>query len=189
MGQLTDHPVALRPEYKNDVTAQATKRLLDRCNEHQGGSTYPINAFLLSLYNGRCWAPDMQLLCNRIDKEAFEDVVAVMRGYSTRGTELHGYFVNGDKLFEGIGLRVRLRETGGFCDDHHMLSLEEYLDAVIDNIALFIAKPKAVKMVSLARAGGFFSRHASCDDLRRRGSVRTDATAIQEQAEEEDWLL
>jgi len=189
MGQLTDHPVVLRPEYKNDPTAQATKRLLDRCNTHQGGSTYPLNDFILSLYNGGCWAPNMQLLCHGIDKAAFEDVIAVMTGYSTHGTELHGYFVNGDRLFEGIGLRVRLREIGGYCDDHHMLSLEKYLEAVTEHIALFIPKPKAVNMVSLARAGGFFSRHAKCDDLRRRGSVRTDAEAIQEQAEKEDWLL
>lgn len=109
MGHLTTLSIELSPQYLNDECAQAALRILDACNRHQGGGTVPLNRFLLSLYNGEEWAPDMQLLCGRIDPPLFEDVVCVMRGYHERGIELHRYFVGGDKLFAEIACRVPKR--------------------------------------------------------------------------------
>jgi len=183
MGQLTNRPVVLRPEYKNDATAQAVKRLLDRCDMHQGGSTYPLNHFVLSLYNGEMWAPNMQALCYRIDKTDFEDVLSVMRGYSNAGKELHEYFVQGNRLFEDIAGRVRLRETGWFCGDYAVLPLESYLDAVIERIARYDGRARATELVLRAKADGFFNRHDICEESRRRGCVEKDAEAIVEQDE------
>jgi hypothetical protein len=117
MGQLTDHSIQLKPEYANDPTALAAKRILETCNRHQGGSTRPLNEFLLSLYNGGRWAPDMQLLCYRIDSDMFQDVIEVMRGYAKDGRELQEYFLDGNRLFEGIAEVVPLREPGGFLRD------------------------------------------------------------------------
>lgn len=110
MGFLTDLPVELNPKYREDEVAQAVKRLLDECNGHQGGATVPLNAFLMSLYDGGVWAPDMQLLCWRTESHTFEDVIRVMRGYAARGVELHQYFVKGGTLFEDIASRVPTRE-------------------------------------------------------------------------------
>jgi hypothetical protein len=189
MGFLTNHAIALRSEYRNDSTAQAVKRLLDRCEMHQGGSTFPLNDFLLSLYNGGCWAPDMQLLCYRIDHAAFEDVITVMRGYSVCGKELHEYFVNGNRLFEDIARRVPMREPGGYCDDHWVLPLGQYLDAVIDYLAHHAGEASATQMVLRAQSGGFFNRHPDDERLRRRVCVASDAQAIREQAERDTNFL
>ena len=108
--ELTAHPVELRPEYQSNPTAQALKRIIDACNQHQGGSTVALNSFLMSFYNGGEYAPDMQLLCRNTPKEVFEDVLLVMRGYTRDPMEAHGYFVNGGRLFETIAKRVRKRE-------------------------------------------------------------------------------
>ena len=188
MGQLSNHPVVLRPEYENDATAQAAKRLLDRCDMHQGGSTYPLNDFVLSLYNGDMWAPNLQALCYRIDREDFENVLTVMRGYAAAGKELHEYFVHGNRLFEGIAERVRVRKTGWFCGDYVLLQLEEYVDAVIERIARYDGKARATEMVLRAKSGGFFNRHDICEESRRRGCVDKDAEAILEQDERDTRL-
>jgi len=189
MGFLTDHPVILKPEYKDNAVALAVKRLLDKCNSHQGGGTGPINSFLLSLYNGGTWAPDMQLLCSRIDKADFEDVILVMQGYAKRAIELHMYFLRGDTLFESIALRVRMRAPGGFCDDNHVLPFEEYLDAIIDYLYGDEGEARATAMVLRAELGGFFNRHHDDERLRRRVCIGSDATAIREQAERDTNFL
>lgn len=187
MGFLTDHPVILKPEYKDNAFALAVKRLLDKCNSHQGGGTWPINDFLLSLYNGAVWAPDLQLLCARIDQTDFEDVIFVMQGYAKRAIELHTYFVSGSKLFESIAPCVRTREPGGYCDDDVVLPLNEYLYAVIQHIGLCVSETRSMLMVKRAKAIGFFGQHASCDELRRRVRVSIDAAAIEERAAREAW--
>jgi hypothetical protein len=189
MGFLTDHPVILKPEYEDNQIALAVKRLLDKCNSHQGGGTWPINAFLLSLYDGGTWAPNMQALCYRIDKADFEDVIALMQDYANRARELHTYFVRGDKLFESIAPRVRMREPGGFCDDNHVLSLEEYLDAIIDYLYGDEGEARATAMVLRAKSGGFFNRHPDDKRLRRRVCIASDAQAIREQAERDTNFL
>lgn len=187
MGFLTDHPVILKPEYQDNAVALAVKRLLDKCNSHQGGGTWPINHFLLSLYNGGVWAPDLQLLCARIDEADFEDVISIMQGYAKRAIELHIYFQHGGKLFESIALCVRMREPGGYCDDNVVLPFDEYLGAVIKHIGFCVSETKSMLMVKRAKATGFFDRHPSCDELRRRVCVSTDAAAIEERAEREAW--
>ena len=189
MGFLTDHPVILKPEYKDNAVALAVKRLLDKCNAHQGGGTWPINHFLLSLYNGGVWAPDMQLLCYRIDEADFDDVIVVMRGYAKWARELHTFFVDGDTLFESIAPRVRMRKLGGFCDDNWVLPLGEYLDAVVDYLAGDEGVARASAMVLRAQSGGFFNRHTEDERLRRRVCIASDAQAIREQAERDTDFL
>ncbi|WP_230971293.1 DUF7673 family protein [Nitrogeniibacter aestuarii] len=117
MGMLTDLPVRLKDEYVEDPVARALLRILEQCDRHQGGSTVPLNAFLLSLYDGETWAPDMQLLCRRIDADMFRDVVTAMAGYASTGRETHVYFVDGDRMFEGIARQVRTRLAGRYCDE------------------------------------------------------------------------
>lgn len=117
MGYLTSHAVDLKEEFQNHPVAQAVLRLLNAANQHQGGSTIPINHFLLSLYDGATWAPDMQLLCRRIDGPLFDDVITVLRGHSANGVELHNYFVSGGKLFEDIAQQVPMRLAGEYCSE------------------------------------------------------------------------
>ena len=69
----------LKPEWENSPGAQAIQALVGVCVRHRGGGTYPIIDFLLGLYNGDLWKPDMQFLCRRIDDDQFELVVKAMR--------------------------------------------------------------------------------------------------------------
>lgn len=92
----------LRPEWENSIGALATQSLIDTCLLHQGGSTYPIIDFLLSLYNGSLWKPDMQSLCWRIDNENFELVLEAMKFYRQTAVEPHMLFTHGHSLFEKL---------------------------------------------------------------------------------------
>lgn len=89
----------LRPEWENNPGAQAIRALVEAVG-HRGGSTYPIIDFLLGLYNGELWKPDMQLLCRRIDREHFELVLQAMRFVRQTDKEPHELFVQGNKIFD-----------------------------------------------------------------------------------------
>lgn len=80
----------------------ALHRLVNWCLRHQGGSTFPIIDFLLGMYNGHIWRPDMQLLSGRIDDEHFDDVIKVMRLYRFNRLEPHTFFENGDEVFRAL---------------------------------------------------------------------------------------
>lgn len=177
MGHLTRHPIKLKPEYENDTVAQAVKWLLELCDNHQGGGTIPINHFLLSLYDGARWAPDMQLLCRRIDDDAFEHVMTVVRGYAQRGKELHTYFVNGGKVFENIAEVVQLREPNGYIGDGEVLELFEYIEQLAHQYSGCTGS-EAAKLIARARADGFFKRHESDPACRTRGQLWKDAEEI-----------
>lgn len=81
---------------------EALERLVNVCLKHQGGGTYPIIDFLLGLYNGHTWRPDMQLLSGRIDDGHFEDVINVMRLYRETRVEPHTFFTDGENLFREL---------------------------------------------------------------------------------------
>lgn len=86
---------------------QALERLVNLCLRHQGGGTYPIIDFLLGMYNGHLYRPDMQLLSGRIDHDHFEDVIRVMRLYRSTGREPHTFFENGEELFRQLASMSR----------------------------------------------------------------------------------
>lgn len=81
---------------------EALERLVSLCLGHRGGGTYPVIDFLMSMYDGECYRPDMQLLSRRIDAQHFEDVLKVMRLYRATGKEPHTFFVDGQALFERL---------------------------------------------------------------------------------------
>lgn len=81
---------------------KALHRLVYLCLRHQGGGTFPIIDFLLGMYNGYVWSPDMQLLSRRIDDDHFEDVIKVMWLYRSTGLEPHTFFDNGEDLFREL---------------------------------------------------------------------------------------
>lgn len=81
---------------------QALHRLVTLCLRHQGGGTMPIIDFLLGMYNGIVWRPDLQLLCGRIDDNHFNDVLSVMKLYRSSRIEPHTYFDNGDEVFRTL---------------------------------------------------------------------------------------
>ena len=80
--------------------AQAIQVLAEVCVRHQGGGTYPLIDFLLGLYNGALWKPDIQLLCRRIDDEHFECVLRAMKFVRQTNIEPHELFTEGTELFE-----------------------------------------------------------------------------------------
>jgi len=90
-----------------DDGVRALQRLVTLCLRHQGGSTFPIIHFLMSLYNGEYYRPDMQLLCGRVDDGHFDDVVQVMRLYRSNRVEPHVYFKDGSQKFERLASMVR----------------------------------------------------------------------------------
>lgn len=81
---------------------KALHRLVNLCLRHQGGGTFPIIDFLMGMYNGHVWCPDMQLLNRRIDDNHFEDVLQVMRLYRSTGREPQTFFDNGEELFREL---------------------------------------------------------------------------------------
>lgn len=99
---VTGKFVELRSEWERNLGAEAIQTLVDVCLQHRGGSTYPIINFLLGLYNGELWKPDMQLLCRRIDTEHFNLVLESMRFIRQNNMEPHEIFVHGDKLFDRL---------------------------------------------------------------------------------------
>jgi len=96
--------------------AQAAWRLFEACR-HQGGSTRPIAAFLVSLHNAEFACPDAYLLCRRIDDAHFDDVIAVMRWFrqgQPRGFDLYYIFGSAGPapvldLMERFGMLPRRR--------------------------------------------------------------------------------
>jgi len=88
----------------NNPNAQieALHRLVTICLRHQGGGTYPIIDFLMGMYNGQRWRPNMQLLSGRIDDGYFEDVLQVMRLYRLTRMEPHTFFDNGVEIFREL---------------------------------------------------------------------------------------
>lgn len=94
----------LSEDRKKELAEQveALGRLVALCLGHRGGGTYPIIDFLMSMYDGECYRPDMQLLSRRIDVQPFEDVLKVMRLYRATGKEPHTFFRNGQALFERL---------------------------------------------------------------------------------------
>lgn len=92
----------LHPEWDTNTGAMAVQALVENCLQHQGGSTFPIIDFLLGLYNGALWKPDMQLLCRRIDDDNFELVLKAMRFIRQTNREPHEFFTHGDSLFDTL---------------------------------------------------------------------------------------
>lgn len=84
------------------MQVEALGRLVSLCLSHRGGGTYPIIDFLMSMYDGEYYRPDMQLLSRRIDAQHFEDVLSVMRLYRATGMEPHTFFTDGQALFERL---------------------------------------------------------------------------------------
>ncbi len=100
--EVTSNSPQLRPEWEKNSGAQAIQALVDVCIQHRGGSTYPIIDFLLGLYNGELWKPDMQLLCRRIDTKHFDLVLKAMMFIRQTNKEPHELFVHGNKLFDRL---------------------------------------------------------------------------------------
>jgi hypothetical protein len=94
----------LSEDRKQELAEQveALGRLVSLCLSHRGGGTYPIIDFLMSMYDGENYRPDMQLLSRRIDAQPFEDVLKVMRLYRATGKEPHEFFKDGGALFERL---------------------------------------------------------------------------------------
>lgn len=86
---------------------QALVRLVNVCLQHQGGSTIPIIHFLMGLYDGEHYRPDMQLLCARVEEEHFDDILQVMQLFRSTRMEPHLYFKNGDQIFKKLASMVR----------------------------------------------------------------------------------
>jgi len=94
----------LTEDRKNELSEQieALGRLVSICLSHRGGATYPLIDFLMGMYDGECYRPDMQLLSRRIDTQPFEDVLRVMRLYRATGREPHTFFTDGQALFQRL---------------------------------------------------------------------------------------
>lgn len=97
---LSVHLSELKPKWKGDEGAEAIQTLAEFCVWHQGGGTIPIIEFLLGLYNGALWKPDMQLLCRRIDSEHFQLVLRAMVFIRRTDTETHMLFERGEELMD-----------------------------------------------------------------------------------------
>lgn len=97
---LSVHLSQLKPKWKGDKGAEAIQTLAELCVHHQGGSTIPIIDFLLGLYNGELWKPDMQLLCRRIDDDHFQLVLDAMVFTRRTNTEPHVLFERGEELMD-----------------------------------------------------------------------------------------
>jgi len=92
----------LTSKWESNSGAKAIQALVDACLQHRGGGTYPIIDFLLGLYNGELWKPDMQLLCRRIDVKHFVLVLEAMKFTRQTNMEPHELFVHGDKIFDRL---------------------------------------------------------------------------------------
>jgi len=94
----------LRPEYRGEVGALALLRLLNRVQSHSGGSTWPIAAMLRSIHNGSRNPADVELVCKRLEKNDFEDLLETMRFAHTvferRRAELYQAFVSDETMKE-----------------------------------------------------------------------------------------
>lgn len=98
---MTGSILELKAEWERNSGAEAIQALVDACLQHRGGSTYALVDFLLGLYNGELWKPDMQLLCRRIDTKHFSLILA-MRFIRQTNMEPHELFVYGGKLFDRL---------------------------------------------------------------------------------------
>lgn len=97
---LSKELTKLRPEWETSAGAQAIQSLAEACVRHHGGGTVPLIDFLLGLYNGGTWKPDMQLLCRRIDDEHFDLVLKAMKFIRQTNMEPHELFAQGNALFD-----------------------------------------------------------------------------------------
>ena len=61
--------------------ARALARLVDVALAHQGHSTVPIAELIIGLWNPEYARPDAYLLCCRLDRKHFDDVLTVMRWF------------------------------------------------------------------------------------------------------------
>lgn len=60
---------------------QALARLVQACLSHSGHSTFPIAQLIVHLYNSEYTQVDIGRLCQRVDREHFVDVLAVLAWY------------------------------------------------------------------------------------------------------------
>lgn len=94
--------IEMYEEYKKLEGADALQRLMERCFERQGDSRRPVIDFLISLYDGYSWRPDMTRLCMRIDDDDFADVIKVMHLFRRTRMETHNFFIEGWKLIDQL---------------------------------------------------------------------------------------
>lgn len=90
----------LHLEWETSTGALAIQTLAEFCVWHQGGGTYPLIDFLLSLYDGETWKPNMRLVCCRVDDEHFELVLKAMKFTRQTNIEPHALFTRGSELFK-----------------------------------------------------------------------------------------
>lgn len=84
----------------------ALRRLLPLAQGNTGQCRH-VAAFLLSLYNGSRFTFDLtDFRC--VDKEIFDDCMAVLQMDRTLLQEVHLYFPNGGKLFEDLAVMWRI---------------------------------------------------------------------------------
>jgi hypothetical protein len=92
---------------------KALARLLKIAQGHSG-QCKRVAAFLLGLYNGQRFPFDLTDF-RGLDREIFEDCIALLRMDFTPEQEVHRYFENGGKIFEALvttwGIPDRLAET------------------------------------------------------------------------------
>lgn len=99
---LPRNRLELKAEWERNTGAEAIRALVAVCFQHQGDSTYPLTGFLLGLYNGALWKPDMQLLCRRTEDKHFSFVLDAMKFVRQTNMEPHEVFVHGSGLFERL---------------------------------------------------------------------------------------
>jgi hypothetical protein len=84
----------------------ALKRLLQIARGHSGQCRF-VACFLLSLYNGNRFKFDLtDLRC--VDREIFDDMLAVLVLDSAARREVHTYFENGGAIFESLAQAWRI---------------------------------------------------------------------------------
>ncbi len=81
---------------------EALKRLLPIAQGNSGQCRI-VAAFLLGLYNGRRFPFDMNEF-RGLDTAIFDDCLTVLRMDSNPRQEVHTYFENGGKIWEGLAV-------------------------------------------------------------------------------------
>lgn len=79
---------------------EAALRRLFPVAQGDTGQSGVVARFLLGLYNGRRFPFDLTEL-RRLDAELLDDCLAVLRMDATPLQEVHEYFPNGGRIFEG----------------------------------------------------------------------------------------
>lgn len=87
------------PKIREEGVAALT-RLLKIAQGHSGQCRH-VAAFLLSLYNGRRFKMDLtDFRC--VDREIFDDCMAVLKMDNQPAQEVHTYFKNGGRIWEQL---------------------------------------------------------------------------------------